>query len=185
MLHDTNVNVRSNAAASLGSLAQPSPDVLSALIHTILHDTEASVRSRAAQSLGQLAQSSPEALSLSSMPCTILKQACDPGQHKFRSTRSVLFLKPSPLSSMPCCTITKQAFAPGQHESLGHLAQPSPEALSALIHALLHDDVNVRSRAAQSLGHLAHASPEVIRAVFLKHYNKMKFGQYAAIQLIF
>jgi energy-coupling factor transporter ATP-binding protein EcfA2 len=60
-LHDTDANVRSVAAESLGRLAQASPEALSALIDA-LHDTDATVRYVAAQSLGRLAQPSPEVI---------------------------------------------------------------------------------------------------------------------------
>jgi HEAT repeat protein/energy-coupling factor transporter ATP-binding protein EcfA2 len=58
-LQDTDASVRSRAGESLGSLAQVSPEVLSALIDA-LHDSDASVRSSAAQSLAKLTQPSSE-----------------------------------------------------------------------------------------------------------------------------
>jgi HEAT repeat protein len=49
--------------------------------------------------------------------------------------------------------------------ALGHLAQASPEVVTALINGLSDVDSNVRFRAASALGHLAQASPEVVTAL--------------------
>ncbi len=61
-IYDADAYVRSNAAQSLGQLAQASSTALSTLIDT-LNDSDATVRSSAAQSLGQLTQPSSTALS--------------------------------------------------------------------------------------------------------------------------
>ncbi|MGA7730991.1 MAG: HEAT repeat domain-containing protein, partial [Chloroflexia bacterium] len=53
----------------------------------------------------------------------------------------------------------------GAEESLGQLAQSSPEVVQALLAALKDDDPSVRTSAALSLAQLAQSSPEVVQAL--------------------
>ena len=177
-LHDSNADVRSSTAQSLGQLGQASPEAVAALVAAF--DSDAPVRRSAAQSLGQLGQEAPEAVAA-------LVAALHDSAAPVRSSAAWglgQLGQEAPKVINELCEALQEAGGSAIRRDAAHLLGRIGQGDNVVVHALwrglLDEDDEVRSASAQALAQVGRrntAIAELIKKRFVEAIHDPKFDQ--------
>jgi hypothetical protein len=178
-LHDSNADVRFNAADSLGRLSQASPEAIAALA-AALHDSEYLVRHSAADRLRQLSQASPEAIA-------VLVAALDDSEAevRFNAARRLGRLgQASPGVIKGLCEAVQKAgesiIRRDAAQLLGRISQGDNVVIDTMWCGLLDKDNEIRGTCTQALAQIGRqntAIAELVEKRFVEAIYDPRFEQ--------